>query len=124
MKKILLSGLVLALPAVTLAQNPDLSNIKELIKNVGEITNGLIILLIAVAVVVFFWGLVRFIISAQDEEARKNGKQLMIWGLVALLIMVALWGIIQFFADALGLDIGSDLGDAPGVIAEPEDFFD
>ena len=63
-------------------------------------------ILISLAVLTFFWGLVKFINHAGDEKSLEEGKQLMIWGMVALFIMVALWGIIGFFQTQLGLGGG------------------
>jgi len=49
-------------------------------------------LLMTLAVVLFFWGVVKFI--AQDKK--DEGKTMMIWGVVALFVMFTIWGIISF----------------------------
>ena len=56
-----------------------------------------------IALLVFFWGLIKFIASAGDTEKRKDGKQFMVWGVVALFVMFAIWGIIAFINTSLGL---------------------
>lgn len=48
------------------------------------------------ALVVFFWGLAKFILKAGDETARAEGKQVMVWGIIALFVLVSIWGIISF----------------------------
>jgi len=60
------------------------------------------------ALLVFFWGLVKFISNISgDEKAIKEGKNLMVWGLIALFIMISIWGILRFFYRDIGF--GSDL---------------
>ncbi len=54
---------------------------------------GLIPALIAVALVTFLAGVIKFIKSGDDEEARQNGRHVMIYGLIVLFVMVAFWGI-------------------------------
>lgn len=77
----------------------------------------LIPLLMTLAVVVFFWGLVKFIMSASDEAAKEGGKNLMIWGMIALFVMVAFWGIIAYFQTSIGLQGGQiQAGGQPQVI--------
>ncbi len=63
----------------------------------------LIIPIIAsLALLAFFWGLVKFISNAGDEKAIGDGKSLMKWGLVALFVMVSIWGILRLAYGELG----------------------
>ena len=56
-----------------------------------------------VAVLVFFWGLVKFILAiGGDEKAVSQGRTLMVWGTIALFIMISLWGIIRFLHSEFG----------------------
>ena len=56
-----------------------------------------------IALLVFFWGLAKFIKNAGDVGKHQEGKDLMIWGVVALFIMVTLWGLIGFAQSSLGI---------------------
>src|SRR3989344_8679743 len=59
--------------------------------------------IIGLAVLVLFWGLIKFISRVGgDEKAVTEGKKLMIWGLIALFIMISIWGILRFFSASLG----------------------
>jgi hypothetical protein len=90
----------------------------DLAKSIEKLTAavGLVIpLLMSLAVVAFFWGLVKYIANADDEGAKESGKTLMIWGMVALFVMVAFWGIIGYFQDAIGLTGKVKVSDAPAV---------
>jgi hypothetical protein len=74
--------------------------IQVLVVSIANIVNMLIPLMIAVALVFFFWGLVTYI---RNPEL-KTGRKIMIAGLLSLFIMVSVWGIIQLMAGALGVN--------------------
>jgi hypothetical protein len=59
-------------------------------------------LLVAVALVVFLWGVVTFIMNAGDEKARSEGRVRIIWGLVGLAIIVTMWGIVNLIRITAG----------------------
>lgn len=48
------------------------------------------------ALVVLFWGLVKFISNAADTKEHESGKHLIVWGLVSFLVLVSLWAIVRF----------------------------
>lgn len=62
---------------------------------VREIVNPLILLLAAVAFVMFLWGVFEFIAHAGDETKRAEGKKAIFWGLVGLVIIFGAYGIIN-----------------------------
>lgn len=72
-----------------------------LTKIINEILNPLVLLLLAVAIAVFVWGLVEFIWNAGDENKVSAGKQHIIWGLVGLFIMLSVGGIIKIIESFL-----------------------
>jgi hypothetical protein len=96
MKKALFAAAVFALPYVAFAQS-----VNSLLDSAGLILNRLIPLLILLALVVFFWGLVQYILNPGEGHA--NGKTKMIAGLLALFIMVSVWGIIKVAQNTLGI---------------------
>jgi len=71
------------------------------IKNAVQPAIGFLIVL---ATVVFIWGVIEFIAGADNEKARTQGKQHIIWGLIGLFIMVAasglMWVIVNFWTSA------------------------
>lgn len=69
------------------------------------ILNPLIILLFAVALIVFFWGLVEFIFKAGSDEGRETGRRNMMWGIVGMFIMVAVYGIIKLILGTFGVPL-------------------
>jgi len=89
-----------ALPAIVL--DPTSGLIDRISVWIGRLTP----VLAGLALVVFFWGLVKFIFHAGDEEMRKEGKKFMMWGIIALFVVVAIWGIVAFIAISLGVGTG------------------
>ncbi|MBP9749678.1 MAG: hypothetical protein KBD21_03030 [Candidatus Pacebacteria bacterium] len=59
------------------------------------LVDSAVALFVTLAVVVFVFGMVRFIATAGDEKSRSSGKVIMTWGLVALFVMVSVWGIVK-----------------------------
>ena len=88
MKKALFSAALFAMPLVAFAA---VHYFTGYISWAGDLLNRIIPVLIAAAMVVFFWGLVRYIYKRDSKE----GRQTMIAGLVALFVMVSVWGIIH-----------------------------
>jgi uncharacterized membrane protein required for colicin V production len=69
----------------------------------AEILSPLILLMMAVAVAYFLYGLFEMIRDGGNEEARRTGQQHMLWGVVGLFIMVAVYGIIHAVCRTIGV---------------------
>ncbi len=100
---VLLPVLTVLLPVVASAQAYG-GNINNLLGSVTTIVNNLVGLLMTLAVIAFFWGLVKYIWNAGDEDKRKDGRHMMIWGVVALFVMVSIWGLVNFIGDTFSID--------------------
>lgn len=68
-----------------------------------QIVNPIIILLFALALVYFLYGLVVFIANADSDEARDTGKSHMLWGIIGLFIMVSVYGILKIVIGTVGI---------------------
>src|SRR3989344_4770138 len=101
MKKVILGVLAFA-PALAFAQT--LSNIETFVTSVGRVVGIALPIVVAIALLVFFWGLVKFIFAQGNEEAKVEAKKIMLWGLVAMFVMVAVWGLVRFIGEALGVN--------------------
>ncbi|MDE2071161.1 MAG: hypothetical protein KGI70_00265 [Patescibacteria group bacterium] len=105
MKKLsILSAILLAAPAVAFAQTP--TDLRSLIAFVGNILNALIPLLIALTLVVFFYGLYKYALNPGGGGGKEGGGNTkLLWGgLVALFIMVSVWGIIRIAQNTFGVN--------------------
>lgn len=87
-------------------QEIPLSLIEILILRFGRAIEFLVPIIFALALLIFFIGLVRFIAYADNENERARGQKVMIWGVVALFIMSSIWGIIAFIGKNLLIDQG------------------
>lgn len=76
---------------------------------VSVILNPTIALLFGIALVVFLWGVAKFIWASADNEGdREEGRRHMIWGIVGMFIMVAALGIISIVTNTFGIQgVGS-----------------
>ena len=76
-----------------------------------EIVNGpivhlgdtLVYLIYGIAFLVFMFGMLKYFFGsgAKAEENRREGRQLMIWGIIVLVVMFAVWGIVRLFLGLL-----------------------
>ncbi len=75
-------------------------DVTTLVNNfVRVLVNPAILLLFAVALILFLWGLVQFLISLNVTGKDTNkGKQHMLYGLVGMFIMLAAYGIFNLIS--------------------------
>lgn len=67
---------------------------------VNTFLNAAIGLFITLAIVVFFYGLIRYL-TKLGEEGGKEGLSIMFWGVIAIFVMVSIWGIIRLLQNTL-----------------------
>jgi heme/copper-type cytochrome/quinol oxidase subunit 2 len=101
MRKIFILSISLAMPFAAFAQN-EAGNLQGLVQLSGNLVNMMLPIVSTLVVVFFFWGLAKYVLAAGDEEKAKQGKSIMIWGVLALFVMVTIWGIIGFMQNTLG----------------------
>lgn len=102
MKRVAFASTALfALPLVASAQT-----LITVVETFSDIINALIPVVVALALLVFFWGLVMFIFNQSNEEKRGKGKDIMIWGIIALFVMVSVWGLVNLLAETF--NVGQD----------------
>lgn len=56
--------------------------------------NAIVGLFITLAIVVFFWGLIQYLVNVGGEK-KHEGLQIMFYGIIAIFVMVSIWGIIR-----------------------------
>ena len=92
------------LPLVVLAQIQG-NNVQSVIVDVEDfITTYVIPLIIGLAVLWFIWGVFSFIRAAGDEEGRKKGRDMMIWGIVGIAVMISVWGLVNLLSNSVRLN--------------------
>ena len=67
------------------------------------IINPLILLLFALALFFFLWGLVAFVWQSDSDEGRQKGIRHMLWGILGMFVMVSAFGIIKVIQGTFNL---------------------
>ena len=91
---------------MVIQQEIPLSLIEIFILRIGRIVGFLTPIVFALALLVFFIGLVRFIARSDNEIERLRGQRVMVWGVTALFVMTSIWGIIAFVGKNLLIEQG------------------
>ena len=109
MKKVIGFMGALALPIVALAQT-----VESILYRISGIINILTIIVVALALLFFLWGLAKYILSGPGE-AQDAGRNMMVWGIIALFVMVSVWGLVRVLSNTLGVGTGGT-APIPGVV--------
>jgi hypothetical protein len=104
MKKFILASLAAA-PVFAFAQQ--LGNVETFMRSIGRLIDLALPMVVALALLGFFYGLAKFVFNAGDDGAREEARSIMIWGVIALFVMVSVWGLVQFLGNALGITPGA-----------------
>jgi hypothetical protein len=116
-KLYVLGGMLLAsAPVVALAQTdlgsqssstcnlgPNDGTLFGLICRIGNLLNAVVPVLIALGVLYFVWGVISYVI-ASDEEAKKAGRDRIIFGIIGLAVIIGLWGLVNLLRRTFGLN--------------------
>ncbi|MES2409393.1 MAG: hypothetical protein V4509_03795 [Patescibacteria group bacterium] len=102
--------LVTFLPSVAFAAaNPTPQTANQVFTgfSIGNL-QGLIPVLILVAVITFISGIVSMLGAGDDAEKRAAGRKIMIYGIIILFVMVSIWGFVDiltqsFFGKTFGI---------------------
>jgi hypothetical protein len=106
MKKYLFVTAIALFPYLVHAQVGDIQN---LIVTITDILYMLIPIVAGIALLVFFYGLAKFVLKVGDGADLQQGRALMLWGIIGLFFMFAVWGIVEFVGDAFGIQQGGVL---------------
>lgn len=118
-KLVTLSGFVLGAfsfsPLVVLAQTTGVTGgistdcrtvgtgtIEAILCKFSQLLDTLIPVLVALGVVYFVYGVVSYVISS-DEEAKKAGRDRIIYGIIGLAVIVSLWGLVKIVTNTFGI---------------------
>ena len=79
-------------------------SVAALVSRVNEfIINPLIVLLFAVATVVFLWGVSQFLFESAMKGEQEDGKRHMLWGVIGMAIMISVYGILSLLDNTFQL---------------------
>lgn len=83
-------SLLAVAPAMALAET--LTDVGNTISSLVDLATPIVV---ALALVYFFWGLAQLLFNIGDEGKRKKAIEIMIYGVIALFVMVSVWGIVN-----------------------------
>lgn len=110
-KLVVVSSFVLGLaPAMALAQtggaptacSTSVSTIGDILCRFSGILNAVLPVLIALGVVYFVWGVITYVVGS-DEEAKKAGRDRIIFGIIGLAVIIGLWGLVHILTNTFTL---------------------
>jgi hypothetical protein len=81
--------------------------VPELLGKINQfVLNPIIRLAFAIALIVFFWGIVQFINSETADSKRDEGKKKIFYGLFGMFIMFSAFGLIKLILNSFGISGG------------------
>ncbi len=97
--------LLVFLPHIALAQS--LAWFDSLLVQINALIRFLLIpLVMALAVALFIWGVIKyFIYGAGDETARSTGRAYMLYAIIGLTAIVAVWGFVNLLLQIFGVSV-------------------
>lgn len=105
MKNVLRIGIVSALafaPFAVFAVGSG-QQVGNILDTFGGLISKATPIVVALALLGFFWGLAIYIFNAGDEKKKSQGKNIMIYGVLALFIMLSIFGIIGVLQSTFGV---------------------
>lgn len=93
------------------------ASVDSFVSNVNTIIiNPLIVLLFALALAYFAYGVFEFLMNQQNDEKRSIGKNHMIWGIVGMLIMFGVFFLMNLLIDSFNLERGGTIDPELGTV--------
>jgi len=80
------------------------TTIESIVVDIGLIIQTATPIVVALALIFFFYGLTKYILNASDEEKKKEGRSIMIWGIIALFVIVSVWGLVRVIGNTFNID--------------------
>ena len=109
MKKIVYATLMFA-PVIAFAQTTiQTGALDQIVAFISKTVNLVIPIMIGLAIIYFFWGLIQYIRSAGDPKKASEGKSIMIWGIIAIAVMVSVFGLVSWLQGLFGIDKGATI---------------
>ncbi|PCI29709.1 hypothetical protein COB52_02225 [Candidatus Kaiserbacteria bacterium] len=94
-----INALILTGVAVMVPTTASAVTLGNTINTFSGIINGIIPIILALAVLYFFWGLANYILKSDDSEGRSKAINTMFMGIIAIFVMVSIWGIIRILQE-------------------------
>ena len=98
---------ILLLPGVAFAQTtPNTSVVLGIFQSAKNTINNILIIVFALALLVFGWGVVKYISSAGNPEKEKEARRFLWWGVIGVFVLASVFGLVNFIGTYFG--VGQD----------------
>ena len=103
-----------------IADGADAGPFQDLLQNILVFTNTVLIpFIIGIGFLVFVWGMFKyFIVGGANDDAKEQGKSLMIYATLGFLLIIVFWGVVNLLTASTGLQ-GETLNNVPVVKTIP-----
>jgi predicted DNA repair protein MutK len=81
------------------------SNFSGLVNKIISYADSIVLLIVALALVVFLYGLFTYLVNSDDEGKRKDSISYIIAGLIGLFVMTAVWGLLSLLTGTFGVGL-------------------
>jgi len=117
MKKFISSVIAFSMPALALAQQLQTgTDASDILTKISSFMRAIIPVLITLGIIYFIWGVLSYVLGKSDE-AKKEGRDRMIYGIIGLFVIISIWGLVNVLSSTFGIQQGGTLTPAqiPGV---------
>jgi len=116
-KTLILIGLVLS-PSFVFGAN--FSNFENGVKSLIDAMNLLIPFFIGIGVIVFIYGIIKYVLKPSDENARTEARSYMLYGIIGLTVMFSVFGLVKVLQGFFGFEnIKLEPSDLPTIPVKP-----
>lgn len=99
-KHLVVLSLLVLVPVLAHAQSID-----SAMSKIAQLLGMVVPILIVLAVIYFIWGVIKYVVSG-DEESKAKGRTMIIYGIIGLAVIVGVWGLVNLLLNTFGLGQG------------------
>jgi hypothetical protein len=120
MHKTLTSLAIFLFPALASAQgianSADAGPFQDLLENILIFSNDVLIpFILGIGFLVLVWGIFKyFIFGGANDEAKEQGKSLIIYATLGFVLIIVFWGIVNLLTTSTGL-VNQSLQNIPSI---------
>lgn len=69
------------------------------------LSTSVIPILFVAAIIFFLFGVVKYIMNADNDGKRKEGSMFMLYGIISLFVITSVWGLVSVLSNTVGLPV-------------------